>query len=96
MPQIENKTRKNSFFFSLGYNVSRKTGSLISLTDLADSQLAARCSSRFARLGTRVLRFFKDNSPARDVFKYFEAFHVIARKQLPKRLYRRIFLSNPD
>jgi len=45
------KTKERTLYSSLpGYNVSRKTSSLISLTDLADSQFAAHSSSQFVRL----------------------------------------------
>jgi len=40
-----------------GYSDSRKTSSLISPTDLADSQLVVQ-GSLLARCGSRALRFF--------------------------------------
>jgi hypothetical protein len=81
----------------LGYNVSRK----ILLSDLAESQLAAHGSSfavftiRSSRYDSRILRFFRGNSLARDVLNC-KTFHVIARKQPLEHCYRGIFLSNPD
>jgi len=60
MPQIENK-RKNTLFFSIREQDSRKTSSLLSLTDLAlrddrlrDSQLAIFYfqSSQFAHFAS--------------------------------------------
>jgi len=44
--RLRSKTKQErTLYSSLGYNVSRKTSSLISLTDLADSQLATHNSS---------------------------------------------------
>jgi len=64
--------------------------SLISLTDLADSQLFTRgLHNRLSWYDSRALRFFWDNFSACDVFN-FKTFHVIARKQATEYLYRPI------
>jgi len=55
------KTKQEGKFYSslLGYNNSRKIGSLISLTDLADSQLTVLHSrSSFVWCDSRALRSF--------------------------------------
>jgi len=43
--RLKTKQEKILYSFLLGYNISRKTSSLISLTDLANSQFAAYSSS---------------------------------------------------
>jgi hypothetical protein len=87
-PRLRLRQEETLYSSLLGYNVSCKTSSPISLTDLADSQLTAHSSSlavftvRSPWYDLRALRFFKGNFSARDDI------HVIARKQPPKYLYR--------
>jgi len=88
-PRIENETRKNTLFLSSREdNASRETSSPILPT--RDSRLTV-LHSRSSLALTRLLRFFKANSLARDVL-HFKTVRVIAPKQPPERLYRRIFL----
>jgi len=95
------KQSKKEYFILLYRIQCLKTSCLISLTDLADSQLAVHSSAIFtvrsSWYDSHILRFFKSNSLARDLLN-FKIVHVIAQKQPPKvvSVNHRIFLSNPD
>jgi len=54
--RLKTKQERILYFFLLGYNVSRETSSLTSLTDPVDSQLTVlhSRSSQFARLNTHA------------------------------------------
>jgi len=95
------KQSKKEYFILLYRIQCLNTSCLISLTDLADSQLAVHSSAIFtvrsSWYDSHILRFFKSNSLARDLLN-FKTVHIIAQKQPPKVVSanHRIFLSNPD
>jgi len=90
-PHIETKQERTLYSSPLGYSDSRKISSLISLTDLADSQLIVLHprSSQFARFGASSASFdLSKTTLPRMTYLTFRRF--TSRKQPPEHSYRPI------